>query len=561
MDADGARAELFPHGRIPFRLRIGAVGHRALDERDARLRAAVAGQVARVAGLLEGTDRTPVRLAVVTALAEGGDRIVARAVREHEQTAQIEVVLPLADDDYAEAQGFADDPDRLRAFRELVAQASSKRVLSGPWTKDDAEVGYEAAAQYVVRRCDVLIALWDGKAQRGRGGTAPTLLQAAELGKPCIWVPSEGGEPWLDNLAPGSAGAFLERVRARVEGSLGTGPAGPLEETGLPYDVLAPLRQSFRLLDGFNARFVSPAAMVRTTSVAGWAAAPYARAGALARRFLRSYLALTWFMAACAIGAAVALGVELGFDPQSLVPAILEIACIVGAVTAFAVVKVARFHQRWLSCRLLAERLRTAGFVAPTGFDSVGSADLQAVFVDQSATEWSIRAFEEVWSARPRPDDASARAELPEADRIDLQHVLADRWIQGQIDYHRASGEKHERYGRRLTFVILLLLAGTIAFPILHATETATDWAVLCSIALPIAGGSLGAILTVRQHHALAERYRRMRGDLIVVQKGILDAKTTQQLREAASEAARVVMSEAGDWFGAMWFLDVDHPG
>ena len=505
-------AHPFPGGRVPFRIRIGVTGHRSIDEYDQRLARAVAEQVERIAGLVRPSPFTDVKLSVVSALAEGGDRIVTRAVLAHAPDARLEVVLPLEEDDYAAAQQFADDAARRKAFDDLLRVAASKRVLHGPWARDDAAAGYEAAGRYVARRCDVLIALWDGKAQRGRGGTAPTLLDAAEFGRPCIWVPSEGAEAGLDNLRPGSAQFFLEHVRERVEGSLGTGRVGPSRETGLPYDTLARLREGFERLDGFNSRYVSEVVLSRPGTLPDWAASPFERAGALARRFQRWFLVLTWLMAVLATGAALTLGLGLSFASESVATAVAEIGCLALLLFVFAIVKIGRFHQRWLSCRLLAERLRTAAYVSPTGFDSLDAPDLKGVFVEEAAADWSIRAFEEVWHARPR--EAAPRGKALE----DLQHALADRWIQGQIDYHEAGATRHALLSRCFLVAIVLLFGGTLAFPILHAIGVEEKWAILCSITLPAAGASLGAILTVRQHHALVERYRRMRGDLVALQ-------------------------------------------
>jgi len=111
-----------------------------------------------------------------------------------------------------------------------------------------------------------------------------------------------------------------------------------------------------------------------------------------------------------------------------------------------------------------------------------------------------------------------------------------------------------------LAALIALLGIGTVVFPSLHAAEVATSTAVFFSIVLPVAGLSLGAILTIRQHHALASRFHRMRNDLLSVRDMLLDADTATKLRRSAFEAARIVADEAGDWLGAMWFLDADHP-
>src|SRR5207247_829768 len=67
-------------GRIPFRIRIGVTGHRT--EVGAEAARAVREQVRAVVSLLDDARATPVRVAVVSALAEGADRLVVREVRE-----------------------------------------------------------------------------------------------------------------------------------------------------------------------------------------------------------------------------------------------------------------------------------------------------------------------------------------------------------------------------------------------------------------------------------------------------------------------------------------------
>jgi hypothetical protein len=56
-----------------------------------------------------------------------------------------------------------------------------------------------------------------------------------------------------------------------------------------------------------------------------------------------------------------------------------------------------------------------------------------------------------------------------------------------------------------------------------------------------------------------------MHADLVSVQRSLLDTPPrllgeTRMLAKASSEAARLVAEEAGDWLGAMWFLDIEHP-
>ena len=53
---------------------------------------------------------------------------------------------------------------------------------------------YEDAGRYVVTHCDILIALWDGRPSRGRGGTAEIVAYAREEKRPLIIISTENLE-------------------------------------------------------------------------------------------------------------------------------------------------------------------------------------------------------------------------------------------------------------------------------------------------------------------------------------------------------------------------------
>lgn len=88
-----------PAGRIPLCLRIGVTGHRDLCAGDAALTDAIAEALTGIDSRRRaGTSATPVGLAIVSALAEGADRIVARLAML--RGASLEVVLPMPPGDY-----------------------------------------------------------------------------------------------------------------------------------------------------------------------------------------------------------------------------------------------------------------------------------------------------------------------------------------------------------------------------------------------------------------------------------------------------------------------------
>lgn len=115
----------------------------------------------------------------VTCLGMGSDELFARAVRAIRGT--YEVVLPARDyvSHYAREGGG-------RRVRRLLDRAS--RVSYAPFEKS-GEKAYAEASRELLRRCDHLVAVWDGRPGGGPGGTAETVALARRLDIPVtvIW--------------------------------------------------------------------------------------------------------------------------------------------------------------------------------------------------------------------------------------------------------------------------------------------------------------------------------------------------------------------------------------
>jgi nucleoside 2-deoxyribosyltransferase len=550
-------------GRIPFRIRIGVAGHRDIDEDDPLLLAAVGEQIR---GLVDeiSDDSTLVQLAVVSQLADGADRVVVREVkaeaRKRHHEGHLEVFLPMERRHYVAAQRF--EEDSLTEFDELLGKATFQRELPGADTRTEQgrADAYAVSGRRVVARCDVLIALWDGKQSGGLGGTAETLLYAAARSKPCIWISTAGPPTVKHNLARDGAKEFYTEIAERA-GLQGTISWSPMDH---PDEALDPLRGAFGLVCRFNReklnvdpRAVLRAELVSRREVPSWVGAPFVRATTLARRWQRRFQWTARAITLLAAAAAVMLAVGLSIDKESAGWAWAEAGFFSVALIGLLVVRRYTFHGRWLTYRVLAEQLRSAHFLAPTGADFRRQARLETVYAGKEPTGWVMRAFEEVWDRRPAKPKPLTDMGKDEFDRF--KRWLAEDWIGEQIAYHEGAIASHGRWQRRLAGTVVLLFLATIAFACLHSLHVAEDAAVFFSIALPAAGASLGVMLTVNQHQALSERSARMRSDLAVVQCDVEDA-TAASLERAASEAARVIALETGAWFGSMWFLDIEHP-
>jgi hypothetical protein len=177
-------------------VRVGVTGHLNFKrEKALELSSRIETALERVRSFcLPSFDRSVV-LTAVSALAEGADRLVAKAILSTEG-GRLEAVLPFEVGIYT--KDFKSDESK-REFRTLCHEASSVTLAPSipPAAEKDEEVRnnrYEWAGQFVVDHSDVLLALWNGRPSNGTGGTAEIVLYALQRAKPVFYIPTEGGE-------------------------------------------------------------------------------------------------------------------------------------------------------------------------------------------------------------------------------------------------------------------------------------------------------------------------------------------------------------------------------
>lgn len=136
---------------------------------------------------------------VLSALAEGADRLVANLALHLQPKGHLHVVLPF---EMTEYQKDIQSKASLEEFCNLLSQAESIGLAStlksenvrSPYqhgkqdTYEQRNAAYEFCGRHIVDNCDMLLALWDGKFARGRGGTAEIVAYSREKRKPLVWI-------------------------------------------------------------------------------------------------------------------------------------------------------------------------------------------------------------------------------------------------------------------------------------------------------------------------------------------------------------------------------------
>ena len=194
------------YGPVPMIL--GVTGHRDLRPQDVDVLRDV------VRGVLNGfRERYPsTRLIVLSSLAEGADRLVARVALD----LGLSLVAPLPFEPHDFEKDFP-TPESIAEFRDLLGRADEWFVVPAPPPSsagrelDSRDRGYAACSAFIVRRCVELIALWDGATSPLRGTAEAVAFQLDGIPSPYV--------PEHKSLDPVLTGPVLHIATPRAQAS------------------------------------------------------------------------------------------------------------------------------------------------------------------------------------------------------------------------------------------------------------------------------------------------------------------------------------------------------
>jgi hypothetical protein len=173
-------------------LRVGITGHRPnrlgrADEATLRDRVRdVLGRIERIVLAWHGKNTSlyssaPPVFRMVSSLAEGADRIAAEEALSLGW--ELQCPLPFSATEYE-----TDFPsvESKESFQQLLGRATAVMELDG--LRAAQNVAYLAAGRMVLNQSDVLLAIWNGEAPRGEGGTGQIVEEARRVEIPVIWI-------------------------------------------------------------------------------------------------------------------------------------------------------------------------------------------------------------------------------------------------------------------------------------------------------------------------------------------------------------------------------------
>lgn len=184
-------------GPKPIFLNVGITGHRA-GALAAPLVRTLRPAVFRVFSELRETtlrlqeseaelcSATVAQLHLHTALATGADQIAAICARSSGYF--VRAMLPFEAHEYRKDFALGDELD---TFEQAVAAADE--IVALPGDRADPEGAYVRVGEMLVHMADLMIAIWDGEAGRGPGGTAHVVELALQSAVPVIHLDIDYG--------------------------------------------------------------------------------------------------------------------------------------------------------------------------------------------------------------------------------------------------------------------------------------------------------------------------------------------------------------------------------
>ncbi|MGH6876098.1 MAG: hypothetical protein ACREHV_01835, partial [Rhizomicrobium sp.] len=569
-----------------FALAVGVIGHRP-DRLPEDMRPRIAQEIGEtfeairteaVAAHARHADyfsTSAPKLIVVTALAEGSDRMATEAALAN--GFELEAPLPFPVDEY---ERDFDGPGAKNLFQGFVRRARAVLELEGDRTQPGKS--YAAAGLVVLDNSDILIAVWDGGAAHGRGGTTELIHEAVRRGMPVIRVDATCENPprlhWRGiedrhttpmHIEDHPAVALDQALAAALDAQVRP-PQNPAERQGLDrYFTERSRRITIRIefpllmvLMGVRWPRLGDIVLPRPEAPPEDRSAiqppptaidrAFAWADAVALRFAQDFRSavITNFLVAAI---AVLVGTLNLRYPWNAIELALVFLLVLNAFIGHA----RRWHHRWIESREVAERLRMTAAMRAIATRALGPFGAAATW-----PAWYVRAIARESGLRSGRLDRDGLAGARES-------LLA--LVRSQAAYHAATATRFERLHDRLalagqiTFVAALILAaGLFVAKAFDFTMTARfiRWTIVASASLPALASASYGIRVIGDFDGSAKRSRRMKAQLDALATTIETGSVSfERLRDRAHKASDVMLGDVANWRLVVESRELEMPG
>lgn len=491
----GAGASALPLFRV-----VGFSGHRQLSDPASAARAITAA-------LSTLRQEIPGEWIGLSSVATGSDQLFVQQVLD--LGLSWHAILPLPAREFRQDFSLSE----WQEVERLLTRADHVLAINQSGSRED---GYLDCGTETVNGADVLIALWDGEAARGKGGTGDVVEYAQSINKPTLIVDPATlvvrKENWttLDRMD-----AALVQLNHLPDASIGPGEN--------PFNAPDNVYRFQHKCDAAASRGAPQSRRLIASTVLLHVLATLIAAAALA--YVLSYQILPWAKLLCLVGA---LGVAIVLRRQ------------------------AHSDSNWVRCRLAAEFCRSA--LATWGLPR--AAPLFQDF-NLPAIRGLTRALHilHIRSHAIRPVSMS-----------DFKTVYVAQRIDDQLAYYQRQEARAVPLFRWLNVgfwvATILALMFTLAYALSHSLFAETpEWVQesafhFLPIALPVVAAAFIAMISINDLQRRVSRYREMKLVLLDSRKHVLFCQTWNSLERIVLRTEHALLQEVLEWHSITSFSE-----
>lgn len=469
---------------------------------------------------------TPYCFVVISPLAEGADRILAREIidfkgSDNHLKSYLEVILK---------NDHSTEDNKLSGLIDLsISTKTLDEILKEDIYKEIAE-DYSHAGQVVVDKCDFLIAVMD---EKSKGDTAFIVEYARnDLNKPIFIINS-------------NKNSILEIDTDHYFKSLEYQNIYNKEKITLK--KFQDSRKSHQyLIDKMNLLNLSSQ---QKKLIKENIFEQFLRVNLLAMSYQSKHYWSTnfvYYFSAASIAIVIGQLLFLPLYPQILV---IEAGMMLTIILLLFLNKRNDWHRKWIDYRYLAERLRAAMIFSMVGLECqlIDNLPHQRVSGD-----WTLNVYESVYQKQL---DISC----PDLDFKEIKEFILHQWIVDQRDFYHKRSAEHLNTDKKLNYIIYMAFTGALIGAVIHALgavlpefEESFISNIMTSLVIifPALAASCAGIRIQHEYLRISKRYSQMESYLRSMEYKIkkLHKNDEKKLIGLLEQANKMMLREHQDW-------------
>lgn len=534
---------------IPFRIRLGVTGQRKL--KDVENLSKTINQILKEdifelydknsKKIINSSRYTPITFSILTTLAEGTERLVAREVLKFPYSI-IEVVLPLLKEEYLQDFQSQESKEEFEKFLALsrspiiLRKKSIREEFSEIEFEEARRQAYKDAGMYIVNHCDLLIVLWD--ISKNDETTIGIVNYARKRKRPIIIISTKPPYEILVEKGYGLNAQSLSKIE--MFNMFHISKSKELTYINNIYSRLFKNPEGDKLPEDTKV-------LIKNKLLPF-----YIKASLISRNNQRLYRFIGSSVYCFSTMAIVSVTLGTLIQSLSFYGFLLELIFLAIILFLVTFANKRETHKNWIESRFLAERIRSSIFFVICGIEPSSVEVPPYMRTAHHPDDWMIKIFYEILNSLPR------MKRYHKVNWKQCSEFACKHWILNQLNFHRQRAFIFRKISKFLEWAGIIIFYSAIFTVLSHLLLFYIDkifldkelekFLIFFAIVLPAAGAAVGGIRAHRGYSGLEKQSKHMEIALADLYERLLHINSPKMLELLLREADELMLREIQSW-------------